>query len=244
MTWKDTCASQLDKNLKFIDSMQFLGTGLEKLVDNVIRCGSCENCKPDKCSRIVERSENVKKHVESYPCLKCENCKKVGKECIKSNHKLLKNTSEVFKGKALYVMSRKGVYPYNYVDSHEKFEEKELPKREKFYNSLNNHPISEEDYKHAIKVFKGFKLKNIGEYHDLYLTSDVLLLSEVFENFRTIATKSYGLDPLHYISLPSYSWDAMLKLTGVELELMNDIDMYQLIERGMRGGVSLYISPI
>ena len=96
----------------------------------------------------------------------------------------LKHTSEVFKGKALDLMSKKGIYPYDHMDSFEKFNETELPSKEQFYSILNDEHISEDDYKHAKKVWKGFNLKNMGEYHDLYLLSDILLLSDVFKNFR------------------------------------------------------------
>ena len=77
------------------------------------------------------------------------------------------------------------------------------------------------------------------DYHDLYLRTDIYLLADVFENFRTMCLQSYGLDPVHYYSLPGLSWDAALKYTKVELELITDIDMYQMVERGIRGGISM-----
>ena len=153
----------------------------------------------------------------------------------------LKYTSQTFKGKRLELMTRKGVYPYDYMDSFEKFNQKELPKKKEFYSILNDEHISDEDYQHAKKVWNVFKCKNMGQYHDLYLGSDVLLLADVFESFRKTCLRSYKLDPCHYFTSPGLSWDAMLKMTKVELELMTDIDMYQFIEKGMRGGIS-YIS--
>ncbi|KAL9970556.1 hypothetical protein ACROYT_G022954 [Oculina patagonica] len=146
----------------------------------------------------------------------------------------LKYTSNMFKGKKLNLMTRKGVYPYDYMDSFNKFNEG-LPTKEDFYSILNNEHISDKDYKHVRNVCKTFKLKTMGEYHDLYLQSDVLLLADVFENFRKTCFKYYGLDPCWYFSSPNLSWDAMLKMTGIKLELMTDIDMYQFIEKGMRG---------
>ena len=83
-----------------------------------------------------------------------------------------------------------------------------------------------------------FKLKNMGEYHNLYLKSDVLLLADVFEQFRKTCLESYKLDPCHYFTSPGLSWDAMLKMTDIKPDLMSDVDMYQFIERGMRGGIS------
>ena len=90
----------------------------------------------------------------------------------------------------------------------------------------------------AYHIFLEEKLKNMGEYHDLYLGSNVLLLADVFESFRKICLQYYSLDPCHYFTSPSLSWDAMLKMTNIKLELMIDVDMYQFIEKGMRGGVS------
>ena len=122
------------------------------------------------------------------------------------------------------------------MDSMEKFENKELPKIEEFYSMLNEEHISEKDYNHAKEVWSAFRIKNMGEYYDLYLQSDVLLLTDVFENFRN--TCMHGLDPCHYFTSPGLSWDAMLKMTNVKLELMTDINMYQFIKKGMCGGVS------
>ena len=147
-------------------------------------------------------------------------------------------TSKVFKGKKLDLMSRKGVYPYDFMDSFEKFNQTELPAKEHFYSILNDQHITNDEYYHAKKVWKAFKIKTMGEYHDLYLGSDVLLLADVFESFRKTCLQYYLLNPCHYFTSPSLSWDAMLKMTKIKLELMIDVDMYQFIEKGMRGGVS------
>ena len=181
-------AFMLSNHLTFIDSFQFMSSGLEKLVSNLPR--------------------------ES-----------------------LKYTSQAFEGQELDLMVRKGVYPYDYMDSFNKFKEK-LPMKEEFYSILNNEHISDEDYKHAQDVWDAFSLKNMGEYHDLYLASDVLLLADVFENFRKTCLEYYKLDPCHYFTSPGLSWDAMLKMTDIKLELMTDIDMFQFIEKGLRGGIS------
>ena len=149
----------------------------------------------------------------------------------------LKYTSQEFKDNKLDLMAQKGVYPYDYMDSFDKFNEK-LPTKEEFYSVLNNEHISDEDYKHAQNVWNTFSLENMGEYHDLYLKSDILLLADVFENFRKTCLEYYKLDPCHYFTSPGLSWDAMLKMTNIKLELMTDIDMFQFIEKGMRGGIS------
>ena len=104
---------------------------------------------------------------------------------------------------------------------------------------LNDQHVTDDEYDHAKKVWKTFNIKPMGEYHDLYLVSDVLLLTDVFENFRKTCMQYYKLDPCHYFKSPGLSWDAMLKMTNIKLELMTDIDMFQFIEKGMRGGVYL-----
>ena len=148
-----------------------------------------------------------------------------------------KYTSKRFIGKKLDLMTRKGVYPYDYMDSFDKFNE-QLPAKEDFFSILNNEHITDEDYNHALEVWKTFNIQNMGEYHDLYLTSDILLLADVFENFRKTCLEYYKLDPCHYFTSPGLSWDAMLKMTNIKLELITDVDMFLFIEKGMRGGIS------
>ena len=150
----------------------------------------------------------------------------------------LKYTNKRFQKEKFKLMTRKGVYPYDYMDSFEKFNKTELPTKEEFYSILNNEHITDEDYNHAQNVWNTFQLQTMGEYHNLYLKSDILLLADVFENFRKTCLQYYKLDPCHYFTSPGLSWDAMLKMTNIQLELMTDIDMFQFIEKGMRGGIS------
>ena len=147
-------------------------------------------------------------------------------------------SSKAFKGKRLDLMSQKGVYPYDYMDSFEKFNEKELPSKDQFHSILNDQHITDDEYNHAKEVWNTFMIRTLGDYHDLYLVSDVLLLTDVFENFIKTCMQYYKLDPCHYFTSPGLSWDAMLKMTNIKLELMTDIDMFQFIEKGMLGGVS------
>ena len=149
-----------------------------------------------------------------------------------------KYTKQVFKDDKFRLMKQKGVYPYDFMDNFEKFNETQLPGQNDFYSQMNNQHITDEEYNHAQNVWNTFHLKTIGEYHDLYLQSDVLLLADVFENFRKTCLEYYRLDPCHYFTSPGLSWDAMLKMTEVNLELITDIDMYQFVEKGMRGGIS------
>ena len=148
-----------------------------------------------------------------------------------------KYTSQEYKDKKFDLMVRKGVYPYDYMDSFDKFKTK-LPNKEEFHSLLNDEDISNEDYQHAQNIWEVFKLNNMGEYHDLYLKSDILLLADIFENFRRTCLEYYKLDPCHYFTSPGLSWDAMLKMTDIKLELMTNIDMFQFIEKGLRGGIS------
>ena len=136
------------------------------------------------------------------------------------------------------LVKRKGVYPYDYMDSFSKFNDTELPQIEEFYSLLTDNNISEDAYRHAKDVWNTFNLKNMGEYHDLYLKTDILLLVDVFENFRKTCLTYYRLDPLHYVTSPGLAWDAMLKMTKINLELITDIDMQLFIEKGLRGGIS------
>ena len=136
------------------------------------------------------------------------------------------------------LLTRKGVFPYEYIDCVEKLEELQLPPRESFYSSLTGDTVSESDYAHADNVWQRFFIQTLGEYSDLYLKTDVLLLADIFENFRNSCVASYGLDPAYYYTLPGFTWDAMLKHTRINFELLTDVDMVLFIERGIRGGLS------
>ena len=140
------------------------------------------------------------------------------------------------------MLLRKGVYPYEYMDGWDEFNETSIPNKESFYSNLTMENITETDYIHANNVFKTFKLNNLGDYHDLYFQSDTLILADVFENFRKACIKTYELDPAHFISLPGLAWQTCLKKTGVELELLTDYDMLLMIEEVEY--VTLYIEYV
>ena len=144
-----------------------------------------------------------------------------------------------YEGKNLELLTRKGIYRYDYMYTPKKLKETELPPEEAFYSRLNNEGISDEDYAHAKKVWEAFEMKTLEDYHNLYNKLDVLLLADVFENFRDICIKNYNLDPAHYYTAPGLAWDAALKLTDVKLELLSDIDMLLMVEKGIRGGISM-----
>ena len=134
-------------------------------------------------------------------------------------------------------MLRKGVYPYEYMDSWEKFNETSLPSKEDFYSNLNMEDIDDIDYRHGNNVFKGFKIENLRDYHDLYVQRETLLLTDVFNNFRDMCIKEYELDPAHFLSLPGLARQDCLKKTNIELELLTDYDMLLMVEEGIRCGI-------
>ncbi len=142
------------------------------------------------------------------------------------------------KPESLGLLKRKGVFPYDYMTDFSKLNETSLPSKEVFYNQLKDSHISDEDYEHAQKVWSAFNCKTMKDYHDLYLKTDVLLLADVMTEFRKTCKNTYGLDALHYHTSPGLAWDAMLKYTETELDLISDPDMYLMIEKGIRGGVS------
>lgn len=149
-----------------------------------------------------------------------------------------KNLAKNYSDKQFDLLRRKGVYPYNYVDSIDRLSETKLPPKEAFYSKLNDSDISEEDYKHAQTVWNMFGCRSLRDYHNLYNKSDVLLLADIFENFRDVCLNNYKLDPAWYYTSPGLAWDAALKLTDVELELLSDYDMILMIKHGIRGGIS------
>ena len=135
------------------------------------------------------------------------------------------------------LLLRKGVYLYEYMDRWKRFKEESLPDKEYFYSELNKEHITDEDYAHAQIVWDTFNIKNLGEYHDLYVQSDTALLADVFENFRDKCIEIYRLDPAHFLTAPGLAWQACLKKTEVELELLTDNDMLNMFEKGIRGGM-------
>ena len=134
------------------------------------------------------------------------------------------------------LLLRKGVYPYECMDSWERFDETSLPDKEAFYSSLNMEDITDVDHRHAKRVFKNLNNENLGDYHDLHVQSDTLLLADVFENFRNKRIEIYKLDPAHFLSAPGLSWQACLKKTEVKLELL------LMVENRVRGGIYLVIN--
>ena len=137
------------------------------------------------------------------------------------------------------LLTKKGIYPYDYFDNKNKYDELQLPEKENFFNKLKNENISNEDYKHALNVFKTFKCKNLLDYSILYLKTDICHLSDVFQRFSNFAYETYNIDPRHSYTLPGFSWQSMLKMTKIELELISDSDMYLFLMDAIRGEICL-----
>ena len=225
---------EITYKIKFIDSYRFMSMSLSKLIDNLsegLHNNKCLDCK--SCLYYI-KTKNEKL------IFKCFNCKSYYEKDF--NRELIKRFASTYdfctKNLNKFVLLlRNGVYPYEYMDNWERFNETSLPNKEPFYSNLNIENIEDIDYRHGNNVFKRFKLKNLGEYHDLYVQSDTLLLADVFKNFRNTCLKVYELDPAHFLSLPGLAWQACLKKNNVKLELLTDYDMLLMVEEGIRGGI-------
>ena len=184
----EECSKEI--TLRFIDSIKFMSSSLDSLVNNLAHGGGeffgFENYSDHKCELLIH----------------------------------------------------KGIYPYEYMDSWDRFEEITLPPASSFYSKLNMSGVSDQDYEHACKVWRDFEIANLGEYHDLYLRTDVILLANIFEAFRKVCLENYGLNPAHFYTAPGLAWKACLKKTSIRLKLLLDPDMLLMFERGIRGGIT------
>ena len=147
-----------------------------------------------------------------------------------------KNLEKYFTPEQIKLLKQKGFFPYDYMDSIEKLKDPKPPPQKAFYSKLTDRGITKNNYNHVLNVWKTWNMKTLKDYLKLYNESDVLLLADVFENFRDLCLKNYGLDPVHYYTAPGLAWDAMLKMTNINLELLSNIDMLLMIEKGIRGG--------
>ena len=167
------------------------------------------------------------------------NAKKIWFKPINELIKKFPNTCEFCDGdiNKFILLLREGVYPYECMDSWERFNETSLPDKKAFCSELNLKDIFDKDYGHTQKEFKELKLKNLGDYDDLYIQSDTLLLADVFENFKNKYIEIHELDPVHFLSASGLAWQACLKKTRVKLELLTDINILLMVEKGTRGRI-------
>ena len=211
------------------------------------------DCIPNNEEKYISFSKNIKvgQYTNKKGEVKDKTFKIVFKDSLKfmstSLEKLVnnqpkdgfKNLNKYYTPEEAELIKQKGFYPYEYMDTEEKFNDTKLPPREAFYSKLSGRGISEKDYKHAWNVWHTFKMKTFKDYHELYNETDVLLLADVFENFRDLCLKIYGLDPVYYFTAPGLAWDACLKMTNNDLELLSDPNMLLMFEKGIRGGISI-----
>ena len=217
-------------NLKNYD-MHLLIAGVGKWKDEEIKCIPCS------MERYLSISLGRLRFIDSYQFLNAS------LQTLVQNHSEngpapFKRLGAQFQNEdTVELLLRKGIFPYRFLDSSEKFQAP-LPSRDSFYNTLTKETCSEKDYEHVVKVWNHFGMKTFSEYHDVYLRVDVLLLADVFENFRDLAMSNYSLDPLHFYSVPGLAWASSLKLTRCRLKLLTDPTMYLFLEQGVRRGVA------
>ena len=233
--------TQIDKkepDNEFTDNMRSLIASLLQSIDKISEIDK-KIVQIDKKEPENEFVDNMRSTVASLS-QSIDKVSEINKEI--SQIELIKTFPNTYKFSngdlnKFYLLLRKVVYPYEYMDSWERFNETELPDKESFYSELNKEGITDEDYAHAQKVWDALNIKNLGEYHDLYVQSDTSLLADVFENFRDKCIEKYEVDPAHFLSAPGLARQTCLKKTGVKLELLTDNDMLMMFGDGIRGGM-------
>ena len=249
------CGTEVHKNiqLRFIDSCRYMASSLHKPASNL--CGT-SGIQCDKCKGNMELINISSDYIASLGCKRCrtKKTKDLDEGLLKKN---FNHTSRFWEcDEKFCLMIRKGVYPYEYMDGWKKFEERSLPPKDTFYSRLNMKVISDQDYEHAQQVWNTIKKKALGCYHDTYLKTDVLLLADVFETFRNTCLKNYKVDLAHFYMAPGLAWQALLKTAAkyceheerrkecelcpdeFRLELLTDMDMLLMFEKGVRGGIT------
>ena len=210
--------TKISYNIKFIDSCRFMSTSLSNLVSNLSegfhndRCIDCKSC----LDYMTSKDEQL-----IFRCFRCK--KNYEKDFNKELIQRFANIYEFCNGdiNKFILLLRKGVYPYKYIDSWERFNETSLPDKEAFYSNLNMEDITDVDYMHAKIVFKYLINKILGDYHDLYVQSDTLLLADVFENFRKMCIEVYELDPAHFFICTWMRMASMFKENRGEIRIVN-----------------------
>ena len=214
-----------------------MSSKLSNLVDNLSEINNKD------CKTSIER-KNMKSECEFIRLknnrlnYRCKECNGTFTKSINQLTEKFPNTYQFCNGglNKFLLMLRKRVYPYEYMDSWERFNETSLPPKDDFYSELTLEDISDKDYAHTQKVFNEY-CTDIGNYHDLYVQTDTFLLLDVFEKLREKCIEIYGLDPSYFYSAPGLAWQACFKKTDVKLELLTDYNMLLMVEKGIRGGM-------
>jgi hypothetical protein len=223
-------------NLKGYDSHLII-QALNKQYNNI-------KCIPNNTEKYISFSIGKLRFIDSFAFLASGLDKLVCNLAAQGDKTVFKHMLSEFSTSSedqLKLLLKKGTYPYDYMNSFDRFNETNLPDKADFFSILTNSNISDQEYEHAKNVWNSFKCDTLGKYHDLYLKTDVLLLADVFENFRMISQANYKLDPCHYLTLPGFAWDAMLYKTDVKMSVFNNtqLDMHLFTEKGLRGGICL-----
>jgi DNA-directed RNA polymerase subunit RPC12/RpoP len=249
------------RGMKFLDSIAYFGVGFG--LANLANTVKYSEKSPDEFENLIEACRGGKEKVsgEEYEKLKLKDKEKLEQHWLKELNEEEKERYRQYKieiakkqfpslfqhyhefpEESIELLSRKGVYPYNYMDSYHKLNLVGLPPQEAFYNDLLEENISDIEYAHAKNVYEKFGCRTFRDYHNLYLETDVLLLSDVLANFKSSISHYFGMDPLHSISLPSFAERAMLyslfkKQKEIGLLDNDQIDTYKLIQKNIRGGI-------
>ena len=215
-------------NLKFIDSAKHMNSALSTLVDNLSEINKCD------CEEMEDKDIKIKIKIQkstdkTIMHTTCKTCNSKQDQLLDT---LIENT------KKFISLLKKSVYPYEYMDSMDRFDKASIPSIENVYSKLKKKDINENEYKHVKKVWDVLEIKTLGESHDLYVQADTAQLTDVFENFRSLCLKEYQLDPAYFVSTPSLAFEAMLKITKAKIELFTDINMVLMTEKGIRGGLT------
>ncbi|XP_065654946.1 uncharacterized protein LOC136081548 [Hydra vulgaris] len=214
--------------------------GKDKVRDHFHITGKCRGAAHQNFDECIKEGKKVEvkrvlRFLNSYRFMS-DSLNALSKNLAKDQ---CKNTRKLYSNKKLDLLLRKGVYPYDWVDSINRFNETQLPPKDSFFSKLTDEDISDNDYSHAQNVWNEFNCKTFRDYHDLCNVSNVLLQADVFENFRDVCMNIYKLDPAWYYTSPELAWDAALKKTKVKLELLSDYDIVLIIKKGIRGGISM-----
>ena len=209
--------------LKIVDSYRFMSTSLSNLDDNLsgVYDKECKKCMERKKIQLNCEFIGFKNGRLSY---KCKECKKsytnIANESIKNFPSLYKfSDGDLNK---FFLLLRKDIYPYEYIDSWERFDENTIPPKKAFYSDLNLENITDKDYEHDVKnVWEAFEIKTLVEYHDLYVQCDTFLLADVFENFRNKCIEIYELDPAHFFICTRISMTSMFKKGNSRIRIIN-----------------------
>ena len=233
-------------NLQFKDSLQHLSASLDKLIRNLAdkaNIQGCLHCPYRGIKKDVEKHMKARHRKEFEPTYEHKIKNPTLEALFRNLYARFQTKWKHLPEEAFELLTRKGIYPYSYMNSFDKFKETSLPPKESFYNDLSRKHISDKDFEYVKKIWTTFELQSLGELHDLYMETDTLQLADVFENFRDGILKNYELDPAHFYTAPALSWSAGLKYTKVQLELPQDPDMHMFFDKGLRGGISMVANP-